>query len=75
MTEQQGAEDALHHLRSRMDLLRADLRGAIVECDDPQGKALLEVTAEVIGGLIKAFDDYQEKSEPAWRLLVKRIFP
>ena len=35
--------------------------------DDPKARALFEVTAEVLDGLTKAFRDYEDKSEPAWR--------
>lgn len=75
MTERPDPHDPIDQLRGRMDRLRLDLRRAVDEPDDPQAKALLEVSAEVVGGLIKAFDDYREKSEPAWRQLAKRIFP
>ncbi|HEX8035045.1 MAG TPA: hypothetical protein VF510_14405 [Ktedonobacterales bacterium] len=33
---------------------------------DPKARALFETTAEVLGGLIKAYDDY-EQGAPAWR--------
>lgn len=75
MTASHSPEPPVHELRRRMNELRDDLRRAIGELDDPQGKALVEVSAEVVGGLIKAFDDYDEKAEPAWRQLAKRIFP
>lgn len=35
--------------------------------DDPAAKALFEVDAEVINGLNKAFSDYVQKNEAAWR--------
>jgi predicted AlkP superfamily phosphohydrolase/phosphomutase len=43
------------------------LRNDIEKINDPQGKALFEVSAEVLIGLEKAFTDYEEKKEPAWR--------
>ncbi|HXU99623.1 MAG TPA: hypothetical protein VG166_03910 [Caulobacteraceae bacterium] len=51
------------HLEATRDHLRADI-GKIAE---PQAKALFETSAEVLGGLIKAFDDYEKKNEAAWR--------
>jgi len=30
-------------------------------------QAMFETSAEVIGGLIKAFRDYEQKNETAWR--------
>jgi hypothetical protein len=35
--------------------------------DDPQARALFETAAEVLRGLMKALEDYQRASEPAWR--------
>ncbi|MCM2349008.1 MAG: hypothetical protein NDI69_03240 [Bacteriovoracaceae bacterium] len=34
--------------------------------NDPKAKALLETSAEVLGGLEKAFHDYQQKND-AWK--------
>jgi hypothetical protein len=28
---------------------------------------MFETAAEVLGGLAKAFEDYEKKNEPAWR--------
>lgn len=67
--------DQIPTLRLCLDDLRRDLRRAIDAVDDPQGKALLEVSAEVLGGLITAFEHYRDKSEPAWQALAKRLFP
>ena len=41
-------------------------RDEIHSFNDPKGKALLETSAEVLGGLEKAFHDYVIKSE-VWR--------
>jgi hypothetical protein len=49
--------------RALIDHLRSDIE----KINDPQGKALFEVTAEVLIGLEKAFTDYEEKKEPAWK--------
>ena len=46
-----------------IDHLRNDVR----KVDDPSAKALFEVAAEVIGGLEKAFTDYEKKNEGAWK--------
>ena len=43
------------------------LREDVQKVDDPSAKALFETSAEVIGGLEKAFSDYEEKKEPAWK--------
>jgi hypothetical protein len=33
---------------------------------DQQARALFETTAEVLGGLIKAYEDYERRA-PAWQ--------
>ena len=35
------------------------------EIDEPKAQALLETTAEVLGGLVTAFDHYASR-KPAW---------
>ena len=50
-----------------MNDLITHLREDIDKVDDPQAKALFEVSAEVLGGLRKAFEHYENQSEKAWR--------
>ncbi|MBI2785184.1 MAG: hypothetical protein HYX60_02290 [Legionella longbeachae] len=52
-----------HQLQAQITHLRED----IDKIDEPQCKALFEITAEVLIGLIKAFDDYSKKNEKAWK--------
>jgi hypothetical protein len=52
-----------HRLQEIMNHLRED----IGKVDEPQLKAMFETSAEVLGGLIKAFRDYEQKNEAAWR--------
>jgi hypothetical protein len=35
--------------------------------DDPKAQALFETTAEVLGGLVVAFEHFERRSEAAWR--------
>lgn len=66
-----AAERDPHHHTQRMqtrlqetiDHLRADIE----KVDEPQLKAMFETAAEVLGGLKKAFSDYEKKNESAWR--------
>jgi uncharacterized membrane-anchored protein YhcB (DUF1043 family) len=53
---QQRLQETIDHLRSDID-----------EVDEPQLKAMFETSAEVLGGLIKAFRDYEQQNEKAWR--------
>ena len=59
-----------HHTQKMQKALREikdHLRKDIEKVDEPQLKAMFETAAEVLGGLIKAFHDYEEKNESAWR--------
>jgi PadR family transcriptional regulator, regulatory protein PadR len=48
--------------RELMESLVIELRAGVGEAPDPKAQALLETSAAVIGGLIKAFDDYERRS-------------
>lgn len=39
----------------------------IEKVDEPQLKAMFETAAEVLGGLKKAFSDFERKNDSAWR--------
>ena len=56
----QKMQQALHEVRNH-------LREDIEKVDEPQLKAMFETSAEVLGGLEKAFRDYEQKNEKAWR--------
>jgi hypothetical protein len=59
-----------HHvekMKSRLQEIATHMREDIKKVDEPQFKAMFETSAEVLGGLIKAFGDYEKKSEAAWR--------
>ena len=64
------ANDAQHlteKMRHAFAGLQNQLRDDVDKVDEPQLKALFEESAEVMGALAKTFEDYQRKSEPAWR--------
>jgi len=63
-------KDPKHHtrkMRQRLEETMNHLREDIGKVDEPQFKAMFETSAEVLGGLIKAFRDYEQKNEAAWR--------
>ena len=63
------AADAKEHTRLMEKRFREtvhDLRSDIPAIADPRARALFETAAEVIGGLEKAFHDYDKKDELAW---------
>ena len=67
---QLSESNPLHHTQKMKQHFAdtvAHLREDIEKVDDPQFKAMFETSAEVLGGLIKAFDDFERKNEPAWR--------
>jgi hypothetical protein len=45
----------------------AHLREDVGKVTEPKAQALFETSAEVLTGLVKAFDDYEKKREEAWR--------
>jgi hypothetical protein len=59
-----------HHtqqMKKRLHETVTHLREDIGKVDEPQLAAMFETSAEVLSGLIKAFDDYKKKNEAAWR--------
>lgn len=59
-----------HHtqkMKGELNALIDHLREDINKVEDPQFKAMFETSAEVIGGLVKAFTHYEQKSEAAWK--------
>jgi hypothetical protein len=62
--------DPRHHtqkMRKKLHKIKQHLREDIEKVDEPQLRAMFETSAEVIGGLEKAFSDYEQKNESAWR--------
>jgi hypothetical protein len=46
--------------------LKSYCHSEIKNVRDPKAQALLETTAEVLGGLEKAYSDYQSENQGAW---------
>jgi hypothetical protein len=70
MSSPTDPHDPCHHtrkMRQRLNETIGHLRQDIDKVDDPQFKAMFETSAEVLGGLVKAFQDYEQKNEGAWR--------
>lgn len=67
--EPTSEHDPRHHtqkMQQRLQEVIDHLRQDITKVDEPQAKAMFETAAEVLGGLNKAFKDYEQKAEPAW---------
>lgn len=62
--------DPLHHtvkIRGRLDELIEHLREDVEKVSEPKAQTLFETSAEVLGGLRKAFQDYEAGTEPGMR--------
>lgn len=62
--------DPLVHTKRVQDYLGelcAHLRQDAAKADEPQFKAMAETAVEVLEGLKKAFRDYEQRDEPAWK--------
>jgi ABC-type enterochelin transport system substrate-binding protein len=63
-------KNAIHHtqkIKAQMRQLIDHLREDVGKVTEPKFQALFETSAEVLIGLVKAFDDYEKQSELAWR--------
>jgi hypothetical protein len=60
-------KDHTANIKKEFKMLIEHLREDVTKVDDPAAKALFETSAEVLIGLEKAFTDYEEKNEPAWK--------
>lgn len=63
---EQAVKAATWKLKKEIQQLTTHLREEIHNVNEPQAKALFEVSAEVLQGLYKAFGDYESKNEAAW---------
>jgi hypothetical protein len=43
------------------------VRDDVSKVNEPKAQALFETTAEVLNGLVTAYDHCESKAEPAWR--------
>ena len=54
-------------IRDMLDASMRHMREDVGKVSDPQARALFETSAEVLGGLITAYEHYESRGEPAWR--------
>ena len=63
-------DDSLHHVEKMKTMLTELIdyaRADVLRVNDAKAQALFETTAEVLLGLRKAYEDFEEGSEIAWR--------
>jgi len=68
--EDKNTSDPMKHtsnVKKELRLLIDHLGKDAERLNDPSAKALFERSAEVLIGLEKAFTDYEQKNEAAWR--------
>jgi hypothetical protein len=72
--DETSSDPAVHsaHLEREIGGLIDHLHRDIERAPEPQFQALLETSAEVLGGLRKAFEDYGKHTEAAWQSSAKR---
>lgn len=61
--------DPRRHTQKLKQMLRDTANHAredVSKVSDPKAQALFETTAEVLLGLAKAYDDFDQKNEKAW---------
>jgi hypothetical protein len=61
--------DPRHHTQKLKQMLNdtaEHARDDVSKVSDPKAQALFETTAEVLKGLVKAFEDFEQKRERAW---------
>jgi hypothetical protein len=59
--------DHAKNIEDILSSLQSLCRSEIEVFNDPKGKALLETTAEVLGGLEHAFKHYRTKADDVWK--------
>lgn len=57
---------AVTKVKGGLRALIGHLRDDVKEVSDPKAKALFETAAETLGGLLRAFQDYEAGDEAAW---------
>jgi hypothetical protein len=62
--------DPRHHTAKIKGMLGDVINHARQDVDkvaDPEAQALFETTAEMLQGLVRAYDHFEQRSEAAWR--------
>jgi hypothetical protein len=72
MTERQlyPESDPRHHtmkIRGMLNDTINHVREDVAKVNDPKAQALFETTAEVLRGLVTAYEHFEQRGETAWR--------
>lgn len=66
----ESRDDPREHTRRIKGMLREardHVRQGVSRVSDPKAQALFETSAEVLGGLITAYEHFEQRSEAVWR--------
>lgn len=66
LDSESGALSHVVKVKGMLEPIIGHLRQDIARISEPKAQALFETSAEVLAGLVKAFDHYEHKSEKAW---------
>ena len=62
--------DPRHHTLKIRNMLQDSIkhiRYDVTKVSDPQAQALFETSAEVLSGLVTAYEHFEQRNETAWR--------
>jgi hypothetical protein len=68
--QQYPESDPRHHtikIKGMLSDTATHLQEDIGKIADPRAEALFETTREVLNGLVKAYNDFEQRNEQAWR--------
>jgi hypothetical protein len=54
-------------IKQMLNEVKEHARQDVTKIDEPKAQALFETTAEVLNGLITAYEHYERAAEPAWK--------
>ncbi|HEX6817609.1 MAG TPA: hypothetical protein VF120_04480 [Ktedonobacterales bacterium] len=64
---QSNAPNSIAQIEQLLKSVRDQARQDLDTTQNPKVQALLETTAEVVQGLIKAYEDFEKGQEKAWQ--------
>jgi len=68
--QQYPESDPRHHtikIKSMLNDVVQHAREDVSKVNDPRAQALFETTAEVLRGLVTAYEHFEQRGEQAWR--------
>ncbi len=69
-TSPSNTSDPRHHtgnIKRMLNEIQGHVREDTGQVTDPKAQALFEVTAEVLQGLLTAYEHYEQRSETVWK--------